>query len=187
LVIAVLLVGGLALAGCSSGDDGEAAAGATRATTSTAAPINEGAAGATTPPSSSPAATATTAAQPRTTVASNAAAPTTTTPQPPITVRFSSSCARAGTPQTITIRTTPKAGVVYHAVYADGNNAMSKPYYGGNKGGNADDHGTWSDTWTIGAGAPAGPVTVHVGAITSTAKRFTSATFSVADATGKCG
>ena len=111
------------------------------------------------------------------------------TPAPsgvPITVKLASPCVPPGGSQTITITTEPSSGVAYDAVYADGKNGTSKGYYGGNKGGQTDNSGVWTDTWVIAAGAPPGPVRVDIVAATPKGAGTTYAAFAMADASGRC-
>lgn len=103
-----------------------------------------------------------------------------------IDVKLEKQCARPGDLQTIVISTDPKAGVVYDAVYANGKYGASKDYYGGNNGGQTDGNGTWRDSWTIGAGAPRGPVRVDVLGITRKGRGYAAAWFAIGDASGRC-
>jgi len=103
-----------------------------------------------------------------------------------VSARFGSDCVRPGERQTITITTLPTIGVVYHAQYSDGKNALDPGYYGGNNGGVTDDEGRWTDSWVVGAGAPPGRVRVDVAAQGNDGRGYTLVFFNVADATGKC-
>jgi hypothetical protein len=104
----------------------------------------------------------------------------------PVAIAFAGACVRPGASQTITVTTSPGTAVIYEAIYSDGNNPKSTPYYGGNKGGQADRNGIWSDTWVINARAPAGPVRVDVVAARRSGQTYRSASFALADTTGKC-
>ena len=115
--------------------------------------------------------------------------PTTSAGNLPLQASFSSPCVRAGTPQTITVKTIAKAGIAYNSVYADGNNSRDNKtdYYGGNKGGQADDTGVYRDTWTLSPRAARGPVHVDVVGIAPQGQSgYAVAGFTVAGPDGKC-
>jgi hypothetical protein len=179
--VAVALASALLLAGCGGGG-GSKSAKTTTSTTATGAGPGDLATSTTVAGSAGAAArTTTTAARPQT------AGATTTTTGLAITAELAQSCVRAGGSQSITIHTAPMSSVGYDAVYSDGKTGMSPGYYGGNKSGNTDGTGTWSDTWVIAPNAPAGPVRVDViGANASGASGNTTVSFAIAGPKGTC-
>lgn len=108
-------------------------------------------------------------------------------PPLPMTAELKESCVRPGGKQTITIRTEPESGVGYDAIYSDGKGGAMEGHYGGNKGGQVDEDGTFTDTWVVAPNAPAGQVKVNVlGGKMGYEHAEAYAYFSVADLTGKC-
>lgn len=71
-------------------------------------------------------------------------------------------CVTTGGAQTIEIKAPPDSAVGYDSYYADGKSGLHEGFYGGNHGGNVDETGVWSHTWTISPTAPAGTVTVRI-------------------------
>lgn len=105
----------------------------------------------------------------------------------PATVQLRETCVPPGGKQTITIRTEPKSAAGYDSVYSDGKSGIMEGFYGGNNGGYADDKGVYTDTWVVGANAPAGKVTVRVMAGQQGFRHFEGETsFTVGDALGRC-
>lgn len=108
-----------------------------------------------------------------------------------ISAELKESCVRPGGSQTITIRSERGSGVGYDAVYADGKGGAMEGHYGGNKGGQVDKDGTFTDTWVVAPHAPAGRVTVNVlGAKAGGGKPMEHneivVYFTVSDALGRC-
>lgn len=187
-VLAVTAVLALGLSGCSSGSKADDAkdAGINRETTTS----QDGVRSTTTSPASKPKPKVTTTT---TTVDSSVSTSTPTLPSDPskptlaLAAELAESCVRPGGSQAITIRTEPDSGVGYDAVYADGKSGLTEGHYGGNKAGQVDDEGTWSDTWVVAPNAPAGRVEVRVlGAKLGYNAGQTTVYFTVSDVTGKC-
>ena len=110
-------------------------------------------------------------------------------PQMPMEVSLASACVRPGTPQTITIKATPQAGVAYNAIYADGNNSRDSGanFYGGNKGDKTNAQGVWSDTWVVSLKAVPGPVHIDVVGMSMQGNAgYTTSGFAVARPDGSC-
>jgi hypothetical protein len=107
-----------------------------------------------------------------------------------IAVDLTPACARNGDLVTITVKTEPQATVAFQAIYSDGKSGAS-PYgagYGGNTAGNADDQGTYINSWTLAKNPPPGPVRVDVYVFTKKPghNNYGAGHFSVAKADGTC-
>lgn len=184
LTIVLVAVLGYTVAGCGGGHHAARGASASAAKKAPGQAANGSSATSTTVRASKHTPTTATTATQRSSTATTLPAPTGV----PITVTLASPCVRPGASQTITITTAPGSGVAYDSVYADGKSGVDKDhgFYGGNKGGQTDKQGTWTDTWVIAPTAPPGPVRVDVVAATPQGSGTTYATFAMADASGRC-
>jgi hypothetical protein len=100
-----------------------------------------------------------------------------------ITATIAPQCVRPGTPATIDVKTDPKAGVGYEAIYAGGKTGAAPPFgngMGGNAGGYADAKGHYSNTWVVSPQAPLGPAYVVVAAVATGRKGQIKVPFKVA-------
>jgi hypothetical protein len=108
-------------------------------------------------------------------------------PQLQLTAELKEACVPPGGKQVIVIRTEPKAGVAYDAVYSDGKGGATAGHYGGNKGAQVDHTGTFTDTWVVAPNAPQGKVTVNVlGGLVGYKHAEAYVSFVVADMSGRC-
>lgn len=78
----------------------------------------------------------------------------------PFEASLGSSCVKAGSSQSIRVKTLPQSAVTYDSYYPDGNSGVSENFYGGNNGNQVGPDGVYEDTWVINPAAPPGTVKV---------------------------
>ncbi len=111
------------------------------------------------------------------------------TPEIPVESFVQPSCIRPGGKATLTVQTTPKAGIAYHALYAGTKGGAPPPFgsgYGGNDKGFVNDDGRYVSSWIVSPEAPAGPARVDVIVGWDGKWGYDDPPFWVADASGRC-
>jgi hypothetical protein len=113
-------------------------------------------------------------------------ATTTAKPTIPVTVTVDKACTHPGDTQGITVRTVPKADIIFDAVYDNTTDeSIGKLSKGGSGHGTPDANGVFRTTWVLGPKVPAGPAVVKVGASYGSIGKA-SAPFVVKNAGVKC-
>lgn len=112
------------------------------------------------------------------------------TPEVPVDATVSPACIRPGGTASLSVKTEPRAGVAWHAIYAGSRGGAQPPFgsgYGGNDKGFTDEQGRYSATWAVSAQAPPGPGRVDVVVGTAEDKwGYDDPPFWIADSSGNC-
>lgn len=105
------------------------------------------------------------------------------------TVRVTPPCVQAGKTVSIQVTTTPRAGIVYQAVYSDNQSGAKPPYgqgYGGNDKGTTDDHGSYNSSWVLSPTTPPGGARIDVFVVAGESMGYLKTAFTVVRALDTC-